>query len=354
MVDTGKIGVLIVNLGTPDAPTRGAVYRYLKQFLLDKRVIDIPWLARQILVRGIIAPFRSGSSAKLYKQLWTPEGSPLKIYGESLAAQVQDLLGDEFAVELAMRYQQPSIEAGVQALLDKQVKEIVVFPLFPQYASATTGSVHDEVMRVLRNEQVIPDITFVNNYYEHPKFIEAFAQRGLAHDIESYDHVLFSFHGLPKRQLRKADRCDHCFKTEDCCQTISQKNQYCYSAQCYATAAQIAKRLGIDASDYTVCYQSRLGRDPWLEPYTSDILEQRYEAGDRRVLVFCPAFVADCLETTIEISVEYAEEFEAMGGEHVQLVESLNDHPLWAEAVVDMVQHYSKWHTLPKINSEKV
>jgi ferrochelatase len=337
MAITGKTGVLLVNLGTPDAPTRGAVYRYLKEFLMDGRVVDINPVARNILVNGIIAPFRSGQSAKAYKELWTEEGSPLKIFGEILTANIQDRLGDEFDVRLAMRYQSPSIKSVLQDMLNGHLKKIIVMPLFPQYASATTGSVHEEVMRILSKEQVIPDVKFINSYYDHPKFIEAFVERGKEHDISAYDHILFSYHGLPKRQLRKADKCNHCFKVENCCESIGPNNQYCYSAQCYATTEAIAKALNLSKDQYSTCFQSRLGRDPWLEPYTSDMLKTRYEKGDRKLLVFCPAFVADCLETTIEISDEYAEEFEEMGGEHLQLVEGLNDHPKWIEAVYDII-----------------
>lgn len=333
----GKTGVLLINLGTPDAPTRGAVYRYLKEFLMDGRVIDINPIARTLLVKGIIAPFRSGQSAKLYKQLWTENGSPLKIYGEILNEQIQEKLGSEYVVRLGMRYQNPSIKSVLKEMMEQDLKEIIVMPLFPQYASATTGSVHEEVMRIVSKEQVIPDIKFINSYYDHPAFIKAFVARGKEHNIEGYDHILFSYHGLPKRQLRKADKCNHCFQVENCCETISTKNQYCYSAQCYATTKAIAKELNLSKDQYSVCFQSRLGRDPWLEPYTSDMLKNRYDKGDKRILVFCPAFVADCLETTIEISDEYAEEFEEMGGEHLELVTGLNDHPLWIQAVKEII-----------------
>lgn len=335
----GKKGILIVNLGTPDAPSRGAVYKYLKQFLLDGRVIDIPWLPRNILVRGIIAPFRSGSSAKLYKKLWTDEGSPLKIYGERLVEGVKEHLNEEdYEIELAMRYQSPSIESALDKLLKKQVSEIIVFPLFPQYASASTGSVHEEVMRLLSKRQVVPPVKLVNSYYDDERLVDVFVENSKKFDLNSYDHILFSFHGLPQRHMRKADDCGHCLKAENCCSTISIKNQFCYSAQCHATAHAIAAKLGlVEGKDYTICYQSRLGNDPWMQPYTSKIIEEQAEKGAKRMLVFCPAFVADCLETTIEISDEYQEEFEEKGGEHIDLVESLNDHPQWIKAVAEMV-----------------
>ena len=330
-------GILLVNLGTPDAPTRGAVYRYLKQFLLDPRVIDINPIARNLLVRGIIAPVRSGKAAAAYRLLWTPEGSPIKAYGFVLRDGVQALLGDGYKVALGMRYQNPSMESALQELLDANVSSILVFPLFPQYASATTGSVHEEVMRLLAREQAIPEVRLVNSYPTWPAMIDIFADNGTKHGPDSYDHVLFSFHGLPQRQLRKADRCGHCLRTPDCCQTIGPKNQFCYSAQCHATAFAIAERLGLSRERYTICFQSRLGNDPWVQPYTSEVLKERARLGDKRLLVFSPAFVADCLETIVEISDEYQEEWEHLGGEHVQLVESLNDDPRWIRAVAEAV-----------------
>ena len=333
----GKKGVLLVNLGTPDEPDYWSVRRYLKQFLLDRRVIDIPAVQRNLLVRGIIAPFRSRASSKLYKMLWTEQGSPLKVYGEQLEAQIKPLLGEEYEVVLAMRYQNPSIEKGLKTLLEKNVTEIIVFPLFPQYASASTGSVHEEVMRILSKEWVIPKISFINSYYDNPAMIDVFVENGRQFDIDSYDHILFSFHGLPERQMVKADRGNHCLKNKDCCKTLTTANQFCYTAQCHATAYAIADKLNLSKDQYTICFQSRLGRAEWVKPYTSTVLEERAEHGDKRLLVFCPAFVSDCLETTIEVSTEYQEEFEEMGGEKVDLVPSLNAHPKWIEAVRDMV-----------------
>ncbi len=338
MAHFGKKGVLLVNLGTPDAPSRGAVYRYLKQFLLDPRVVDYPWLPRNLLVRGIIAPFRSGSSAKLYKELWTENGSPLKHYGEIVEKGVQEILGEEYIVRLAMRYQNPSIKSGLDYLMEHQVSDITVFPMFPQYASATTGSVHDEVMRLLRKEQTIPQVNFINSYYDYEPIIDIFVDNAKEFDLDSYDHIIFSYHGLPQRQLRRADTANHCLKAENCCQHISIKNQFCYSAQCHATTKAIVGKLGLEAERYTTAFQSRLGPEAWAKPYTSKIIEHEAEKGAKRLLVFSPAFVADCLETIIEIGLEYQEEFEEMGGEKVDLVPSLNDDPRWIQAVADLVR----------------
>ncbi len=340
MTNFGKKGVLLVNLGTPDDPGRGAVYRYLKEFLMDRRVIDYPWLARTILVKGLIAPIRSGSSSKLYKRLWTEQGSPLKVYGENVTEGVQKLLGEDYIVELGMRYQSPSIESAIDKLLDQQVSEIVVMPLFPQYASATTGSVHDEVMRIMRKKESIPNIKLINSYYDYEPMIEIFADNARQFDLASYDHIIFSYHGLPQRQLRRADDCNHCLKSEDCCQNISQVNQFCYSAQCHATTKAIATKLELAKEKYTTSFQSRLGPEAWIQPYTIKTLEKLAEEGAKKILVFSPAFVADCLETIIEIGFEYQEEFEEMGGEKVDLVPSLNDDPRWIEAVKDIVLDY--------------
>ncbi|GAB4500020.1 MAG: ferrochelatase [Saprospiraceae bacterium] len=331
-------GLLIVNLGTPDAPTRPAVYRYLKQFLLDPRVIDINPIARNLLVRGIIAPFRSGKSAKAYQELWTENGSPLKFYGENLVAQIRQLLGSEYVVELAMRYQNPSIESAIEKMMQAKVSKIKVFTLFPQYASATTGSVHEEVMRVLAKQQIIPAVEFVSAYPTWEPMIELFVKNASKFDLSKYDHFLFSYHGLPQRQLRKADAFNHCLQKSDCCQTLTPVNQFCYSAQCYATTKAIAEELNLKPEQYTVCFQSRLGRDPWTQPYTVQVIENLAKSGAKRLLVFCPAFTADCLETTIEIGEEYREDFLKWGGEQLDLVESLNDKPAWAAAVAGLLR----------------
>jgi ferrochelatase len=352
MSQFGKKGVLIVNLGTPDAPTPRAVNRYLGQFLTDARVIDnLPAPLQQVLVRGIIAPIRSGivnpfkagGSTKLYQELWTENGSPLKYYGEILTAHVAETLGDEYVVRLAMRYQNPSIASALQELLDAGVRSITVFPLFTQYASATTGSVHQEVMRLLSKEETIPDIKLVNSYYDHPAIINIFAENARKHfDLDSYDHIIFSYHGLPQRQLKKADRTGcHCYAdgTNSCCNSISLVNQFCYSAQCNATTRAITAELGLPEDRYTTSFQSRLGFDDWAKPYTIDVLEEwAKEKNAKRILVFSPAFVADCLETTIEIGVEYQEEFEEWGGEKVDLVPSLNDDPRWMNTVAQLVR----------------
>jgi ferrochelatase len=252
---------------------------------------------------------------------------------------LQERLGDDYHVELAMRYQNPSIESALIKLKDAQVNSIQVIPMFPHYASATTGSVIEKVMELVSKWQTIPNISFINSFHDNEIMIEAFVENSLKYKPESYDHILFSFHGLPKRHLRNSDHSKmHCQKVENCCSVLTENNKFCYSAQCYDTARLIAEKLGLPKDKYTVCFQSRLGKDPWAQPYTSVVLEERAKLGEKRILVFCPAFVADCLETVHEIAVEYAEEFEEMGGEHIQLVESLNDNPLWIDALEGLVK----------------
>lgn len=331
-------GILLINLGTPDEPSRSAVYRYLKQFLLDPRVIDIHPIARNLLVRAAILPFRSGQSAKLYRELWTEKGSPLKFHGVSLAAQVQSLLGEDYVVELAMRYQNPSIQSAVSKLMQAKVSKIKVFPLFPQYASASTGSAHEEVMRVLVGQQIIPEVEFVNSYPTWQPMVDLFVANARRYDLSQYEHILFSYHGLPQRQMRKADAFNHCLQSADCCKTLTPVNQFCYSAQCHITTQAIAQQMSLKPEQYTLCFQSRLGRDPWMQPYTSQVIEELAHKGVKNILVFCPAFTADCLETTVEISMEYREAFQKMGGERLDLVESLNDSPVWAEALAQRLR----------------
>lgn len=328
-------GVLLVNLGTPESPTKLAVKKYLTEFLLDPRVIDIPWLKRQLLVRGAIIPSRLNQSLQSYRAIWTQDGSPLLVHSQKAAALLQKRLGNDFSVRLAMRYQTPSIAEGVDHLLQLNIKQLIVLPLFPQYASATTGSVFEKIANTLSSYTRIPKISFVDHFYDHPSFIHAFKSVSTPFSPEDYDHVLFSFHGLPERQLRKGGNKDFCTKA-NCCEKQCPQNQHCYAAQCYQTAYRIAERCGI--SNYSVCFQSRLGKEPWIQPFTSDTLVAQAKKGAKKVLVFCPAFVADCLETIYEISVEYQELFKHAGGERLDLVPSLNSHPAWIEALERIVQ----------------
>ncbi len=334
-----KKGILLVNLGTPDSPATADVKKYLDQFLMDERVIDIPKLNRTLLVKGIIVPFRSPKTAKLYKEIWNENGSPLLYYSKLQAKMLQERLGDDYHVELAMRYQSPSIASALANLKAGLVESIQVIPMFPQYASASTGSVMQLVMELVSKWPTVPPISFVNSFHNNELMIKVFAENAKKHHVESYDHVLFSFHGLPERQLLKCDHTgSYCLKSSDCCQTLNDTNKFCYSAQGHDTARLIAEELNLAKDKYTVCFQSRLGKEPWVQPYTTDVLKKLAGEGKKRLLVFSPAFVADCLETLYEITVEYHEEFRELGGEHVQLVESLNDSPVFIEALAGMIK----------------
>ncbi|MEX2230943.1 MAG: ferrochelatase [Cyclobacteriaceae bacterium] len=330
-----KTGVLLINLGTPDSPSVGDVRSYLSQFLNDPRVINIPWLWRKILVNLIIVPFRAPKSARIYKKLWTANGSPLLYYSKEVQKLLQVALGGAYDVHLAMRYKNPSIPDVLEQMRKKNFDRIIVLPLFPQYASASTGSALDEVMRVIGNWWVIPEIKFISQYYDHATFIQAIVERSKSFNLNDFDHILFSYHGLPERQVDKVYNEGVC-ADYNCENAITPDNKFCYKATCYATTRLIAEKLGIQKQKYTVCFQSRLNKK-WLKPFSDEVVEACARNGMKRILVFSPAFTADCLETIIEIGEEYQEIFMAHGGQKVQLVESLNDHPLWIQCLKELV-----------------
>jgi len=332
-----KQGVLLVNLGTPDSPAVRDVRRYLREFLSDRRVIDINAVCRFLLVNGIIAPFRSPRSAATYRKIWSENGSPLLYYGRRVESMLRERLPETFDVELAMRYQHPGIEEGLTALASRGISSLTVIPLFPQYASCTVGSVHDEVMRVLRGWENIPDLRLIDRFYDHPLVVRAFAENARRHKPSQFDHVLFSFHGIPERQLSKADPHGHCLRSADCCAALGPVNRNCYRAQCYESARLIAEELGLESGEFSVSFQSRLGRAAWTQPYTVNRIQELAHEGKKRVLVLSPAFVADCLETLYEMGEENREIFQSAGGEQLQLVESLNDSDLWITALEHMI-----------------
>jgi ferrochelatase len=341
--DKSKTGILLVNLGTPDSSGTADVRKYLREFLMDGRVIDVPFLFRWMLVNLIIAPFRSPKSAEEYRKVWTERGSPLLFHSQDLKDKLIPLLDQKkYQVELAMRYQSPSIEEGLKALNQANVKEIVVLPLFPQYASATNGSVIDKVMEQARKWQIIPSIRFISNFLEHPLFLEAWVELGKRLMAEGdYDRYLFSYHGLPERQIRKGAVDGYCQLNNKCCATYHKKNRYCYRAQCFHTTRLIAEKLQLPAEKVVNCFQSRLGKDPWIQPYTEDLIKEMTSEGVKKVLVFSPAFVADCLETTVEVGQEYQEQFLELGGEKWDLVPSLNSEDTWVRCVKDLVSDES-------------
>ncbi len=318
-----KIGVLLVNLGTPSSYNVGDVSSFLKEFLLDGRVIDAPYLLRQMLVRFFIVPKRKKRVAETYKSIWTATGSPLATYSSALKEKLQSTLGEDYYVSLGMRYQNPTLSSALLELEKACVKSLIIIPLFPQHASATSGSIIEQIMRFIRQWNVFPHIHILSDFYSHPQFISAHAALAQKQLSAEYDHILFSFHGLPERHIERA--------------RLFNVN-FCYKKSCYETAELIAEKLGIAPSKYTVAFQSRLGKEIWCQPYMTDVVEALAKKGAKKVLVFSPSFVADCLETLYEIKVELQDEFKQHGGEKIDLVEGLNANDIWVDALKKIIQ----------------
>lgn len=335
-----KTGVLLINLGTPDSPSTKDVRRYLSEFLNDPRVIDINAVGRAVLVNGVIVPFRAPKSAKIYKELWElwDGESPLLTFGKKLQKLVQaQFNADEVTIEFGMRYQNPSLNDVLERMQKARYDQLIIFPLFPHYASSSSGSAIEKAMNIIRKWWSIPEVKIISNFYNHPGYISAFVDRAKQYDIESYEHVLFSYHGLPERQIDKVHpelKCADC----NCNEKFNPNQELCYRNECYETTRLIAKELGIDPKNYTVAFQSRLGKTPWLQPYSDQVVEHLAKEGKKKILAFSAAFVADCLETSIEIGDEYQEIFEEHGGEKIQLVESLNDSPIWVDTVKSIIE----------------
>jgi ferrochelatase len=335
-------GLLLLNLGTPDEPTPSAVRRYLAEFLSDPRVLDINPVGRWLLLHAIILRTRPAKSAHAYKQVWTERGSPLLFHSRDLADGVQTRLGAGWKVALGMRYGKPSIPAALAELTDAGVDRVVVLPLFPQYASSSTGSALERLYQVASTANNVMPLEVVPAFHADLAFLASFVAVGrpVLDDFRA-DHVLFSFHGLPERHMRKGDPSGtHCLASPDCCATLGPANKDCYRAQSYATARALAAGLGLATGGWTVSFQSRLGRTPWIKPYTDVLLDELARGGTKRLAVFCPAFVADCLETLEEIGIRAREQFRAAGGEDLTLVPSLNATPTWVDAVAGIARKF--------------
>jgi len=334
-----KKGVLLVNLGTPDGTKPSQVRRYLREFLNDPRVIDINPIGKWLLLNLIILPFRPKQSAEAYEQVWTERGSPLLFHSQDFCDGLSEAV-PEYEFELAMRYGSPSIKSGLDSLRGRGCDEILVFPLYPHYAASSTGSSIQAVYDVLAEEWNTPAITVVPSFYGHDAFIRAF--KDVAAPVvseQSADHVLFSFHSLPERHITKSDPTGWCQMGEGgCCDTMNERNQYCYRAQCIETARLLAEALQLGADSWSVAFQSRLTRDPWLTPNTESAIADLAKNGTKNLAVMCPAFVADCLETLEEIAMRGAEIFEENGGGTLTLVPSLNAHPSWIKGAAEIVR----------------
>jgi ferrochelatase len=330
-----RTGVLLANLGTPASPRVGDVRRFLREFLSDPHVIDLPAPARRLLLELVILPFRPRRSAAAYQSIWLPEGSPLLVHGRALREALARRLGPSYAVELAMRYGSPSIPAALARLAALDVARILVLPLFPQYSNAATGSVVDRIEQELERRPELPPVELLPPFYADPGFVEAWT--ALAAPLLAAfrpDFVLLSYHGLPERQVRAEDASGaHCLARPDCCDALGAANRRCYRAHCFATSRALASALRLAPGAHATAFQSRLGRAPWIRPWTDELLPELAAAGRRRLAVLCPAFVADCLETLEEIGIRARASWRAAGGEELCLVPSLNASPRWVEAV---------------------
>lgn len=333
-----KRGVLLVNLGSPQSPELKDVKKYLNEFLMDGNVIDIPYLVRLLLVRGIIVPNRSKNSAKLYQKIWTQEGSPLIVNSEKLTAKIKNKITTPVA--LAMRYGRPSIKNGLQELSNKGVTKVVVVPLYPQYAMSTTRTVMEAVEEAKSTYFKELELTYLPAFYDNKEYIKALANSiKPALEKSKPNHLLFSYHGLPERHLKKTDPTgNHCLQSEDCCTTPSAAHNTCYKHQCVKTTELVAKELGLAEGSYGNSYQSRLGKDPWMQPYTSETVKSLAASGTKNLAVVTPAFVSDCLETIEEIGMEAKEEFLESEGKTFTRIECLNDNEDWANLVASWVE----------------
>lgn len=333
-----SIGVLLLNLGTPDDPSVPAVRRYLREFLSDPRVVDLPAVARWVLLNLFILPFRPRRSAAAYQKIWTEHGSPLMVNSELLRGAVKNTLGSNYHVALGMRYGSPSIESAIEALKKQCCEYLIVLPLFPQYSSAATGSVLEKTMEVIRNHWNIPKLILCNDFYDHPGFIAAQAiaiQEHLA-DFRP-DHIIFSYHGLPEHHITKSECAAHTCTRREACPGVENHNRYCYRAQCFATSNLLAKALNLSSDQFSVSFQSRLGRTPWIKPYTDFVLPELVERNFNNIAVVCPSFAADCLETLEEMGIRAREQWQRLGGKRFELIPCLNAHPKWVKVVAEMI-----------------
>ena len=335
-----KTGLLLVNLGSPEAPTPKALKPYLREFLMDPDVIDIPAILRWPLVHWVIVPTRSKTSADLYRKIWTADGSPLLHNSRLFAAALRHELRDRstLRIELAMRYGRPAIREGLERLAVKELGRLIVFPLYPQFAQSSTWTVQRKVREVLDRMGVSnPAPEWIQPFYADSGYVES-ARAVASEAIESFkpDFSLFSFHGVPERHVKRQHQI--CLARDSCCERITEDNRNCYRAQCFSTARSIAEALKLPPEKYSISFQSRLGRTPWIQPFTDVVIKDLPQRGVRRLAVFCPSFVADCLETLDEVENRERDRFIKAGGRELRLVPSLNDHPVWVRAAGEIIK----------------
>lgn len=328
-----KNGLLLINLGTPDNPEPHAVRHYLREFLADKRVIDLPAPLRYLILYLVILPFRPRQSAHAYQAIWTKEGSPLLLYSRNLQTKLQQQLGDQWKVALGMRYGKPSLHTALKEL--QNCERITILPLYPQFSSAATGSSIEKVLQLLSPKKVLPSLKVIRDFYKHPSFIKAQATLIQPH-LKTHDFILFSYHGIPERHLKQANCQTICVNA---CPAITEINQACYKAQCYTTSNALALQLGLTEQQYGTSFQSRLGKTPWIKPYTDAMLPELAKNGIKRLAIACPSFITDCLETLEEIGIRAKAQWQQLGGSHFTLLPCVNDNELWVSSLPDLLSH---------------
>ncbi|MBD0377725.1 MAG: ferrochelatase [Flavisolibacter sp.] len=338
-----KRGIVLMNLGSPDSTEVKDVKRYLDEFLMDERVIDKPWLLRALLVKGIIVPFRAPKSAEAYKSIWTEKGSPLIVISEQLSHALNKEV--EEPVVIAMRYGTPSPRQAYDALLQKipDLEEVLLIPMYPHYAMSSYETAVEYAKEQHLKGGYPFNLTIIKPYYSSEEYLDALCESIRPHlEGSDYDQILFSYHGVPERHIYKGDVTgQHCLKVPNCCEVSSPAHDYCYRHQCWTTTKLVTERLGIPKEKWGFSFQSRLGRDPWLQPYTAVRLRELPKEGVKKIIVVCPAFVSDCLETLEEIAGEGKEIFLHAGGEHFEMIPCLNVHPLWVSALAKWVEEYA-------------
>lgn len=341
MAKTIRRGILLMNLGSPDSTEVKDVSRYLNQFLLDKRVIDYPYIIRKPLVSGLIVPFRAPKSAEAYKTIWTKDGSPLIVLTKQLQQALQQQVDEP--VELTMRYGNPTPEAAFDKLLERMpdMEEVIAIPLYPHYAMSSYETAVEYAKEVHQKKKYPFKLSFIKPYYNEPAYIDALAESMRSYVKEGeYDHILFSYHGVPARHIHKSDITgNHCLQVNNCCDVASPAHTRCYRHQCFTTTRLVTDKLNIPKEKYSISFQSRLGKG-WLQPFTDVRLEEMPKEGIKKLLILCPAFVSDCLETLEEIEERGKETFMEAGGESYTMIPCLNTHPLWVKALAGWIEEY--------------
>lgn len=342
MVEFKKRGVILMNLGSPDSTEVKDVQKYLMQFLMDGRVIDYPYLFRKILVGGIIVPSRAPKSAEAYKTIWTKDGSPLIVFTKKLQQALQDQIKEP--VEIAMRYGNPTVESAYNNLLKKMpdIEEVIAVPLYPHYAMSSYETAVEYAKEIYATNKYSFKLSFIKPYYNEENYINALSENMRTYLQQDHDHILFSYHGVPGRHIRKSDPTgSHCLKVNDCCNVSSPAHATCYRHQVFATTRLVTEKLDIPLNKFSISFQSRLGKG-WLQPFTDVRLEEMPKEGIKKLLIVCPAFVSDCLETLEEIALRGKESFMNAGGESYTMIPCLNTNPLWVNTIADWIKDYSQ------------